>query len=99
MRQYLRMVDSFVDGSVNAITLPYHICNDEDYAMFHPPTKRAKDILIGIKEDPERRFYCVDDSVDKTIWGKAPANYRTFEVLWIPCNVQNNWDSDPDPIS
>ena len=99
LRQYLRMTDSFVDGSVKATSLPYHECTDEDYNSFSPPTTRAKDILESVKADPDRRFYCIDDDVDKTIFGQQPTNYRTLEILFIPCNVENSWDDDPDPIS
>ena len=99
MKQYLRMTEKDVNGSVNATSVPYHICNDEDYEMFYPPTKRAKEILMSIKESPDRRLYCVDDSIDKTIWGRQPTNFRTLEIIWMPCNVQNSWDADPDPIS
>ena len=70
LRQYLRMTESFVDGSVKAISLPYHECTPEDYDEFYPPTKRSADILADVRKNPERRFYCVDDGVDKTIFGR-----------------------------
>ena len=92
------MTNRVGDGPVEAVSLPYHICTEYDLSQFYTPTKRAKKILDGIAEDPDRRFYCIDDEVDVTIWGKQPTNYRTLEILWVPCNVENNWDAQPDPI-
>ena len=34
-----------------------------------------------------------------TINGRQPTNYTTFEVLFLPCNVVNFWDKEPDPIA
>ncbi len=55
-------------------------------------------MLKSIKEDPDRSLYCVDDGFDLSIFGRIPINYRVFEILFLPCNVINHWDKNPDPI-
>ncbi len=99
VRQYLRYIDNNLDGTLFGTSIPYHMCTEEDYKDFYPPSKRSKDLLQSIKDDPERGLYCIDDGYKMTINGRQPTNYTTFEILFLPCNVVNTWDKEPDPIA
>ena len=40
--------------------MEFHLCTEEDFKDFAPPTPDAQRILNAILSDPNRGLYCVD---------------------------------------
>ena len=77
------------NGELQETILDYHLCTDEDFESFAPPTLDASRVLNSIQNDPERGLYCFDwDKLGDTIeiWGISQYEdflYIDFELL--PC--------------
>ena len=57
--------------------IDYHICTEEDFADFPPPTYDAERMLQSILSDQKRGLYCVDWeelAEDLSIWGVSQYN-------------------------
>ena len=70
--------------------LPYHVCTEEDYDLFAPPSAESVGMLESMKKDPDRGLYCFDwDKIGEEIdvWSVTEDDdYQRWEFVLLPCN-------------
>ena len=68
--KYLVRVYGINEGVEFEEIVPYHRCNDEDWAKFPPAADNSADSIETIKEDPNRGMYCLDwEEADFNVFG------------------------------
>ena len=50
------------DGESFEKVMDYHICTEDDWAEFTPPSRGSADGWEQLKNDPKRGMFCLDDS-------------------------------------
>lgn len=48
------------DGKSHETLLDFHLCTEEDFVDWPPPTVDSKRMLDKILKDPKRGLYCID---------------------------------------
>ena len=69
--------------------LPYHECNEVDYAEFYPINSLSAIRFREIKEDHKRGLFCIDWNAEESIevyGNENSSNYQRLEVILMPCN-------------
>ena len=84
------------DGVPFEKILPFHRCEESDWALFAPPAKGHKDRIDLIKENPKRGMFCLDwepdELMDLELYGdENNKNFMKLEVLFLPCNYLHTY--------
>ena len=83
--------------------MEFHLCTEEDFKDFAPPTPDAQRILNAILSDPNRGLYCVDwerygDFL--SVWGiSSYQDFQFIELTLVPCNYLHTWWGNEDSVS
>jgi hypothetical protein len=86
-----------VNGERENINLNYHVCTDEDYESFYPPSKDSLTEFSRLKEN--RVLFCLDDfdkqPVEVEIFGENDTqDHQRFEFNLLPCSKEYPGPSD-----
>ena len=76
--------------------LGYHICTEDDWAEFTPPSRGSADGWESIKNDPKRGMFCLDDpdegEEEHIVYGNENnENFQRIEVVLLPCNYVHTY--------
>ena len=76
--------------------MDYHICTEDDWAEFTPPSKGSADGFEQLKNDPKRGMFCLDDpdegEEEDTIYGNENNdNFQRTEIVLLPCNYVHSY--------
>ena len=78
------------DGKNYEKFIDFHVCTDDDYALFSPPAPESESMLESMKTREGRGLYCMDwDALadDIEIWSVSEDdNYQRWEFVLLPCN-------------
>ena len=87
--KYMTRIFTKKDGVESETVIPFDFCTPEQLARFPEPAKDVQEKLDGIKDDPNRGLYCLDDEAMKgvEIYGdETNSEHSRIEVLLLPCN-------------
>ena len=99
--KYIVRMDGFKGGEKFDRIIPYHLCTDEDWDKFPPPTKDASVSIAPILSGEYGGMYCLDwedDIENMLIYGNRNNDeYQKIEILLVPCNyLHSKNDSIPE---
>ena len=81
--------------------VPMHVCNETDFAKFHPPSKASQGLVNRYIDTGG--FMCLDMR-DVPLFGADPANNTaTMDIMFLPCGMKESLlghhiDISPDRI-
>ena len=58
--KFLMRLSGRQNGESKETIIDHHMCTEEDFKEFPPPTLDAERVLNSILEDPKRGLFCVD---------------------------------------
>ena len=85
--KYTQMVTQWqnrIDGVRKNTVLKNHLCTEEDFAKFYPPSSTSS---ISIKNAIARgNLYCLDNPEEVKQFGEENGDFGRFAALVLPCN-------------
>jgi hypothetical protein len=84
------MIENDGDVDLEVLELDLHICTDEDFDSFYPPSKNTVQKFELLKT--EKTMICINqedsngDPLDLRVWGKNEVeHHRRLDISFMPC--------------
>lgn len=83
VRWHVRMIEKKNLVTVNEHDLDFHICTQEDFDEFYPPSEEAATFVKYLKQD--KGLYCIDSDQDLKVRGQNEVDSDALVIDFKPC--------------